>query len=223
MATLDFTQYLLNDPHAPMLAVSLEEQTLAPARVLGACHIWSTSLALCSGAVRQLTSQRPLHLPSRRHADLATYLATVLVGLFDPARLKLLPEALADYRKLGDPNVVARALLVQINYIVDVAANMPANTHTTASGVFRLAWRVRQNSTTIVLHLRTVNMYLPQPSRIVPAQLACGHAAANPVASGCTSPVAFVHARCKFECPLSLPGPFVDWYMSRLRTRSLCK
>ena len=34
MATSDFTQYLLNDPHAPMVAVSLEEQALAPARVL---------------------------------------------------------------------------------------------------------------------------------------------------------------------------------------------
>ena len=58
----------------------------------------------------------------------------VIVGLFDPARLALLPEALADYRRLGDPNVVTRALLAQINYIVDVADNMPANTYTTASG-----------------------------------------------------------------------------------------
>ena len=52
---------------------------------------------------------------------------------------------------------MTRALLAQINYIVDVAANMPANTHTTASGVFRLAWRGRQKSTTIVVRLRTVN------------------------------------------------------------------
>ena len=89
--------------------------------------------------------------------------ATVLVGLIDPARLELLPEALADYRSLGDPTVVTRALLAQINYIVDVAANMPANTHTTASGVFRLAWRGQQKSTTILVRLRTVNMYLPQP------------------------------------------------------------
>ena len=71
--------------------------------------------------------------------DLATYLATILVGLFDPARLELLPDAFADYRSLRDPTVVTRALLAQVNYIVDVAVNMPANTHTTASGVFRLA------------------------------------------------------------------------------------
>ena len=65
-------------------------------------------------------------------------------------------DALADYRSLGDPTVVTRALLAQINYIVDVAANMPDNTHTTGSGVFRLAWRGNHNSTTIVVRLRTV-------------------------------------------------------------------
>ena len=47
------------------------------------------------------------------HADLA---ATVMVGLFDRTRLAVLPEALANYQKLGDSNVVARALLAQINY-----------------------------------------------------------------------------------------------------------
>ena len=55
---------------------------------------------------------------SRTHADLATYLATILVGLFDPARLALLPDALADYRSLGDPTAVTRALLAQINYLL---------------------------------------------------------------------------------------------------------
>ena len=42
--------------------------------------------------------------------------------------------------------LLTRALLAQINYIVDVAAKMPPNTHTTASGVFRLAWRGKQTS-----------------------------------------------------------------------------
>ena len=52
---------------------------------------------------------------ARAHVDLATYLATLMVGLFDPARLAALPEALADFQKLGDPTVVARTLLAQIN------------------------------------------------------------------------------------------------------------
>ena len=73
-----FTPHLLNDVHAPMVTVILEEQALA--------------------------------------------------GLFDQARLAALPEALADCQKLGDPTVVARTLLAQINYTADVAANMPPHT-----------------------------------------------------------------------------------------------
>ena len=55
--------------------------------------------------------------------------------------------------------MVARAL---INCAADVAANMPPHTYTTGSGIFRFAWRGHQKSTTIVLRLRTVYMYLPQ-------------------------------------------------------------
>ena len=36
------------------------------------------------------------------------HLAAVMVGLFDRTYLDALPEALADYQKLGDPEVVAR-------------------------------------------------------------------------------------------------------------------
>ena len=123
-------RYLLNDPHAPMVTVSLEEPALAPARTLVRVPYLEHLLTLVQRGCA------PADLPTaiapalaQAHADLATYLATVLAGLFDPARLELLPEALADYRSLGDPNVVTRALLAQINYIGDVAANMPANTH----------------------------------------------------------------------------------------------
>ena len=125
-----------------MVTVSLEEQALSPARVLARVPYLEHLLALvqqgCAPADLPTAIAPALAQP---HADLATYLATVLVGLFDPARLELLPDALADYRRLGDPNVVSRALLAQINYVVDVAANTPANIHTTASGVFRPAWR----------------------------------------------------------------------------------
>ena len=77
---------------------------------------------------------------ARAHADLATYLATVMAGLFDRARLAVFPEALADYQKLGDPNVVARALLAQINHTADVAANMPPHTCTTGTPGQRPQW-----------------------------------------------------------------------------------
>ena len=71
-----------------------------------------------------------------------------------------------------------------------------------------------------MLRLRTVNMYLPQP---VASYLRSPPAGTQPPALSAVtfpatpSPVDFVHARWKFEYPLSLPGPFVEWYMSRLR------
>lgn len=69
----------------------------------------------------------------------STYLATVIVSLFDSARLQVLPEALAECSSLVDPTIVARALMAQIKTVTDVADNMPTNTHTTASDFFRLA------------------------------------------------------------------------------------
>ena len=101
--TSDFTQPLLNDPHAPMVAVSLEEQALAPARVLARVPYLEHLLGLVQRGCA------PADLPAaiapalaQAHADLAAHLATVLVGLFNTAGLELLLEALADYRKLGD-------------------------------------------------------------------------------------------------------------------------
>ena len=91
--------------HAPMVTVILEEQALAPARVLARVLYLEHLL----GLVQQ--ECKPAQLPAacapalvRAHADLATYLATLIVGLFDQARLAALPEALADYQKLGDPD-----------------------------------------------------------------------------------------------------------------------
>ena len=183
-----------------MVTVILEEQALAPARVLARLPY----LEHLRGLVQQgcETAQLPAACApalARAHADLATYLATVMVGLFDRARLEALPQALADYQKSGGPNVVARALLGQINYTADVAANMPPHTYSTTSGIFRFAWRAGQKSTTIVLRLRTVYMYLPQPVALL-AQPARGHAAPNPVSSclsrGCAQPLAL--------CPCSV-------------------
>ena len=85
----------------------------------------------------------------------------------------------------------------------------------------RLAWRGRQKSTTIVVRLRTVNMYLPQPvaSCLRSPPASTPPPVLSPVAfpPAEPSPVDFVHARWKFEYRLTPPAPFVEWYMSRLR------
>ena len=86
LAASDFTQHLLNDMHASMVTVILEEQTLAPACVLARVP----HLEHLLGLVQQ--GCEPAQLPdacapalARTHADLATYLATLMVGLFDQA------------------------------------------------------------------------------------------------------------------------------------------
>ena len=84
--------------HAPMVTVILEEQALAPARALARVPYLEHLL----GLVQQ--GCEPAQLPdacapalARAHADLATYLPTLMVGLFYPACLAALPEALADF------------------------------------------------------------------------------------------------------------------------------
>ena len=74
-----------------MVAVGLEEQALA--RALARVPYLERLLGLVQRGCA------PADLPTaiapalaQANADLATYLATVLVGLFDPARLELLPE-----------------------------------------------------------------------------------------------------------------------------------
>ena len=98
LAARDFTQFLLKDPHAPMVTVRLEEPALAPARTLARVPYLEHLLALAQRGCEQAdfpTASEPAF--AQAHADLATYLATILVGLFDPARLDLLPDSLADY------------------------------------------------------------------------------------------------------------------------------
>ena len=135
-----------------------------------------------------------------------------MVGLFDPARRAALPEALADFQKLGDSTVVART--AQINYTADVAAHMPSHTYATGSSICRFAWRAGQKSTTIVLQLRTVYMCLPQPiascllSPPEDTKLPTLSSAAFPAAAPC--PLHYIHARWKFEYRLTLSSSFVE-------------
>ena len=94
MATSDFTQHLLNDPHARMVAVSLEEQALAPAPVLARVPYLEHLLDLVQWGCAPADPAAIAPALAQAHTDLATYLATVLVGLFDLARLELLRSTL---------------------------------------------------------------------------------------------------------------------------------
>ena len=81
---------------------------------------------------------------------------------------------LAAYLAAMDP-ALARAhadlVMAQLQYMTDVAANMPADTHTTASRIFRLAWRDACTSHATVVRLRTVYMYLYFPQSVAASHL----------------------------------------------------
>ena len=79
---------------------------------------------------------------------------------------------------------------------------------------FQLAWRERQKSSTIVLRLRTVYMCLqPVASCLRSPPADTQLRTLSPVAFPPAAPTGdFVRARWKFECPLSLPDLFVDWF-----------
>ena len=80
--------FLLRDPHAPMVTVSLEEQALTPARTLVRVPYWEHLLELVQRGCLEADFHTAIEPAlAQAHADLATHLATILVGLFDPARL----------------------------------------------------------------------------------------------------------------------------------------
>ena len=105
-------------------------------------------------------------------------------------------------------------------YTADVAANMPPQTYTTGSGIFRFAWQARQNSTTIV-RLRTVYMYLLQPIasclRSPPEDTKPPFLAPVTFPAAAPCPLHYIHARWKFTSPFTPSSSFLEWYMARLR------
>ena len=110
---------------------------------------------------------------------------------------------------------MTRALLAQINYIVDVAAKMPATRTPRPAG---------SSASTEIHHdcgPLAHGEYVPQPVASCLRNPPAGTQppALSPVAfhPSAPSPVDFVHARWKFEHPLSLSGPFVKRCQSRLR------
>ena len=65
------------------------------------------------------------------HDDLATYLAELVLALFDEG----LQGPLEPFRALADPTTVRRALLAQMWYVADVAASLPHSGVTVSRGV----------------------------------------------------------------------------------------
>ena len=118
-------------------------------------------------------------------------------------------KKLADFHSLGDPTVVTRTPLLHINYIVDVAVNMPGEVNRTPQQLWFACIRSTYLPQPVVLCLRSLPADTQQPALVSVVSTRW-----RPVRS--TS-----HAGWKFKCPLSLPAPFVEWFQSRLRFEAL--
>ena len=169
-----------------------------PDPILGACAPGPPSRGVlgCHGPGLGQGTCRPCHLPGGSHRQ-----------PFQPSDVQALPEPFAVFRRLSDPTIVARTLTVQLQYITDVAANMPADTHTTVSGIFRLAWR-RSTHVPRHGHAAAHRVYVlaatsgclpshPPLPAIVPAVLPPGDAGS----------AIYLLARWKCECPLPRQKP----------------
>ena len=66
-------------------------------------EVGASDRAVCQGLLAAAYSAAIGPALASAHADLATYLAAVVVSLFDPAQLQTLPDALAGFRRLADP------------------------------------------------------------------------------------------------------------------------
>lgn len=221
LTVLDPTTAMLPNLHAPLVTVSLEQQSFHAAGPLARVPHWEFLLQLVrDGHISSELAGATGPAVADAHADLATFLAHLVIQLFDPALLQALPDTLACYRKLSDLTQVTRALLAQLRYVADVATSMPAGTLTTSGGVFRLCWRANQSSSGLAVRLRTVFLYLPQP---VAACLAvpAGSTGLPDVLRAVLAPADcpqpdFLHARWRLDYTLQPSEDLLEWYLSRL-------
>ena len=211
MASSDFTQVLLADPAAPLVTVTLEEASIAAAGPLVRLPYLESLLDLLrQGASFPSLAAGAGPAVARAHGDLATYLAELIVPLFDAEQLKGLQGTLAPYQGLADPATVRRAFLAQMSYVADVATSMPRDVYSASGGVFRLAWR-RGRTQALACCLRTGFIFLPQPVaaciRSPPATGALPTLARVALPDAEPTPCAFVHGKSRLERKLPQPPP----------------
>ena len=96
-------------PHGPLIRTPL-------ARPSAQSSAAAKSFSATGAAPAEYLEAMDLVL-ERAHADLITWLAGVIVSLFNPERLQALPEIFAVFRRLSDPTLVARTLIVQLQCI----------------------------------------------------------------------------------------------------------
>ena len=163
LASPNVAQVVLDDIHAPLVTIKLDELALAPALpLLRVPYLERLLEAVRSGTPANGLAEAMRPAARQAHDDLATYLTELVLGLFDGALLRSLQGPLEPFQALVDPITVRRALLSQMRYVADVASSLPRAAYSTSGGLFRLAWRAT-NWHALTLRLRTVYLFVPQP------------------------------------------------------------
>ena len=150
------------DAEAPLVAVVLENFLGAAAALLRQRYQETLLLLVKQGVTdNALAEALETYLPDFQ-AQLAAYIAAVVVSLFDVEMLNNLPTSLQPFRQLADECKVHRALLRQINYLGEVGEHLQDSEHNVAWGLFhlRLLNNDRNAPRGFGLRLRSVTLYL---------------------------------------------------------------
>ena len=107
LASPDVTQVVLDDIHAPLVTIALDEAALAPAvPLLRVRYLEQLLEAVRSGTPSDGLAEAMRPAARQAHDDLATYLTELVLGLFDGAQLRALQGPLEPFQALADPTTV---------------------------------------------------------------------------------------------------------------------
>ena len=220
LAAQDVTDVLLADLTAPLVTISIEEKTLAPAaRLLRVPYLERLLEAVRDGTPldRLPDALRPAVIQA--HDDLATYITELVLAMFDGDQLRGLQGQLQLFRGLADSLTVRRAVLSQMRYVADVASSLPSNAYSTSGGLFRLAWRTCRGRA-LTLRLRTVFLFVAQPVaarlRIPVAARRCPELASILLPEQTPSARSYLVSRWQLDVAHTPSATFTTWYMTRL-------
>ena len=100
----DVTQVVLNDIHAPLVTIALDEAALAPpVPLLRIPYLERLLEAVRSGTPSDGLTEAMRPAACQAHDDFATYLTELVLGLFDGEQLRGLQGPFEPFRALADP------------------------------------------------------------------------------------------------------------------------
>ena len=165
---------------------------------------WELIRQLAHAAIKARPEAEPGPIPLYERCRQAEGVLALPAGLFDPARLALLPDALADFRSLGDPNGSDPCTACP-----DQLQHARQHPHHCQWGLppCLARWSPLHH---IVVLLRADGQHVPSPaSCLMLAQSACSHTAAG--TRTCGLPPFCAQSAGLRPCPLTPTGAAAGW------------